>query len=478
MAQSTETGERSVVVAANRGPVTFETGASGERHARRGSGGLVTALRPVMEGGGSTWIASAMSEADHEFARSESGSQLVDVDGEQYRLFYLDIDHNDYEMAYNVISNGLLWTAAHGLFDSTRRPRIDRREHEAWAAYRRYNQAFADAMAGESGEIALIQDYHLYLAPGMLRERAAATKSAFFLHTPFPALETLSHLPEEWVTQILESLLSADLVGFHTSRWATRFSDACRAVLGAEIRGDSLNASGRTTKVGVFPLGPEPSTLRSEASSEEVDLAEAELPQIGDEQLILRVDRVEPAKNTVRGFWAIDELLASNPDLVGRIRHLALLHPSRSGLAEYRAYESECLSTAEIVNARWRRGDWEPITIDVADSYPRSLAALRRYDVLLVNSIADGMNLVAREGPIINERSGLIVLSTEAGAAEPLGDAALLINPFDISMTAEAIAAALAMEATERSERSALLAERAAADSPTSWLQGQLDAVS
>lgn len=497
-----------IVVASNRGPVTFESGGA---NARRGSGGLVTALRPIMEGGGGRWIASAMTEGDRDFAARGEG--IAKIDGARYHLSYLDFDQADYRLAYDVTANGLLWFAAHGLFDSSRRPMLDRRAHEAWVAYRKFNRRFAEAIAealsdssredgdrsGPAETVVLIQDYHLYLAPAILRALLPEARIGFFLHTPFPADESLSRLPDEWASEILQGILGADLAGFHSLRWASRFALACRARLGTEIEvsepewdGGTLEtgsvapspiegivatatAEGRSTRIGVFPLGPDPATLEAEAAEPSVREA-GEASSIDDADLIvLRVDRVEPAKNTLRGFHAIDELLESAPELRGRLRHLALLHPSRERLLEYRAYESECISVADRINARWRTASWEPIRVDVADSYPRSLAALKRYDVLLVNSIADGMNLVAREGPLINDRDGVVVVSNSTGAAEVLGASAIVINPFDISATAGAIARALSLSPQERARRSSDLRIRAAAHPPSAWLAAQVN---
>lgn len=461
-----------LIVASNRGPVSFLD----DGGVKRGSGGLVSALRPATEGGSATWIAVAMSEADRRFAGGSVGAQRVEVDGGTYSLKYLDIDESTYRGAYDFIANSLLWFAAHGLFDAAHRPLIDANAHRGWASYRLYNEAVAQAIADEvSGERAtvLIQDFHFYLVPAILRGLQPQTTIGFFLHTPFPTSESLSRLPSSWCKQIIGVAQACDLVGFHSQRWADRFAQAHSAYAGSQ-------RVAAPTNLGVFPLGPDPRVIKSELESEAVVEAGNRLDgKLGDnELLVLRVDRMEPAKNIVRGFLAIDELLGGAPELRGRLRHLALLHPSRERLIEYQAYESECKMTAERINAKWRAGNWEPITIDVADSYPRSLAALRRYDVLLVNSIADGMNLVAREGPIANESAGIVIISESAGAADVLGDSALVINPFDVSETAAAIARALTMDANERESRSRSLEAAAGAHPPHAWLQSQLDRIS
>lgn len=464
-------GSSKIVVASNRGPVTFLD----DGGAKRGSGGLVSALRPAMEDGRGTWIAVAMTEADREFAARSQTAQQVEIDDGAYKLRYLDIDDATYRSAYDYISNSLLWFAAHGLFDAIHRPRIDSRAHQAWSRYRAYNESVAEAVAadvGNSPATVLVQDFHLYLVPAMLRELIPQARIGFFLHTPFPSIDSLSRLPAPWCEEILGLADACDLVGFHSERWSMRFTDAYAIYRGSGDRVAPGNAH-------VFPLGPDPATLAAELESEAVTEASRKLDETlsEDELLVLRVDRMEPAKNIVRGFWAIDELLRSAPELRGRLRHLALLHPSRERLVEYQAYESECRMTAETINSRWRSSAWEPIAIDVSDSYPRSLAAMRRYDALLVNSIADGMNLVAREGPIANENDGAVIISAQAGAADVLGEAAFVVNPFDVSETAGAVARALSMERDERRSRAEALKYLAGAHPPGAWLEAQLNAL-
>jgi trehalose 6-phosphate synthase len=197
---------------------------------------------------------------------------------------------------------------------------------------------------------------------------------------------------------------------------------------------------------------------------------------VGDRQVIARVDRLEPSKNVLRGFWAFDEMLETRPDLRGRVVFAAMVYPSRVGLAEYQAYGQETLALAAHINDKWGTRDWTPILLDPADDYPRSVAALRRFDVLLVNPVRDGMNLVAMEGPLVNERQGALVLSREAGAWAELGDAALGVNPFDVTATAEALARGLDMEPAERAAAASAVRAAAAARTPLDWFDALLAA--
>jgi trehalose 6-phosphate synthase len=227
----------------------------------------------------------------------------------------------------------------------------------------------------------------------------------------------------------------------------------------------------------VSPLAPDADDIRASAASPECQVAYDELDRdIGDRQLIARVDRIELSKNLPRGFHAYDDMLTRYPDLREKVTFAALCYPSREGLPEYLAYRQEVEWLVRHLNDKWATATWTPILFDPTDDYPRSVAALRRYDVLVVNPIRDGLNLVAKEGAIVNERDGLVVLSTEAGAFDELEGAVRAVNPFDVSGTADAMAAALRATDEDRSEESSELRRRAEARSPRSWLADQLEA--
>jgi trehalose 6-phosphate synthase len=215
--------------------------------------------------------------------------------------------------------------------------------------------------------------------------------------------------------------------------------------------------------------------LRTRARAGDVRAHVAALGQVaGGRKLIVRVDRTELSKNIVRGLAAYRELLATHPEWHGRVVHLAFAYPSRSAVPEYRAYTEQVRQIAAEITAEFGTPDWNPLILDVRDDYPRSLAACTVADVLLVNPVRDGMNLVAQEGPVLSERGCALVLSREAGAAATLAGDALLVNPYDISETAAALHRALAMPDAERRQRSAALAATAAASPPARWLGDQL----
>ena len=228
----------------------------------------------------------------------------------------------------------------------------------------------------------------------------------------------------------------------------------------------------------MHPLGVDADELRQRAAAPDVQGQVAALTAItAGQRLIVRVDRTELSKNIVRGLAAYRELLITHPEWRGQVTHLAFAYPSRHDLPEYREYTARVQRMAGEIEDEFGTDDWNPLILQVNDDYPRSLAAYCLADVLLVNPIRDGMNLVAKEGPILSERACALVLSTEAGAAAELGADALLVNPFDVTQTAEALHRALTMPQTERARRATGLASAGAAFPPSAWLQAQLDAL-
>ena len=479
-----------LIVASNRGPVSYSYAADGSLAARRGGGGMVSGLTSglaaVAAGHRVLWVCAALSAADRSAARGASQEKGADrVDSGEVPVRMLDIPPEEFAAAYNGIANSVLWFVHHLLFDTPNQPRFDVSFREDWAAYARYNEAFATALAQECepGARVLIQDYHLSLAPRMLRDRRPDARIAHFEHTPWAPPDYYRLLPDDVAAAVLEGILGADHAGFLAPRWAGSFLDCCAAVLGARVTRDSggggqVEYRGRVTEVAVHPLGVDAAGLRARAAADDVqENARALGEQAQGRQLIVRVDRTELSKNVVRGLAAYRELLTARPEWRGRVTHLAFSYPSRSDLAEYQAYTARVHELAADINAEFGTPDWEPLILDVRDDYPRSLAACGLADVLLVNPIRDGMNLVAEEGPVLSERGCALVLSREAGAAALIGEAALLVNPYDVSATADALHAGLTMPAAERQQRSATIARAAAERAPRRWLAEQVEAL-
>jgi trehalose 6-phosphate synthase len=477
---------RLLIVASNRGPVSYSYDAEGSLSARRGGGGMVSGLTSglaaVAAGGGTLWLCAALSEADRAVARQPAPAPAP---AGEIPVRMLDIPAGVFAAAYNAIANSILWFVHHMLFDLANQPDFGPAFRADWAAYVRYNEAFAGALAQEHapGTRVLIQDYHLSLAPRLLRDRCPSARIAHFQHTPWAPPDYYGLLPDDVAAALLDGMLGADHAGFLAARWAAAFLDCCEAVLGAQVTRDGPGSGqvayrGRVTEVAVHPLGVDAEELRARARAADVRRHARTLAELArGRQLIVRVDRTELAKNIPRGFTAYRELLATRPEWRGRVTHVAFAYPSRSELAEYRAYTAYVHELAAQINAEFGTPDWEPLILEVRDDYPRSLAACGLADVLLVNPIRDGMNLVAEEGPILSERGCALVLSREAGAAALIGESALLVNPYDVSATARALHAGLIMPAAERQQRSAKIASAAAARAPRRWLAEQVEAL-
>jgi len=450
-----------LVIASNRGPLSFRRDESGALVARQGAGGLVSSLGPLIQGTGATWVAVAMSDDD----RAAAAQGVMEAEGFRYRSLVLD--PHVQRMAYDVVSNATLWFLNHRLYDLSRRPRIDRHWREAWDAYRQVNRSFAEVISAEApaGATVLVQDYHLSLVGTWLAQERPDLRAVHFTHTPFMDPVDLRVLPSDVAEELLGGLASHVACGFHTERWAEAFGACCDEVLGAR------------PPIFVAPLAPDADNLAEVAASDVCRSAGERLDEvIGARRIILRVDRLELSKNLLRGFLAYDELLETRPEWVGRVVFVALVYLSREGLPEYLAYRQEVEGLAERINARWATPGWEPIILDTRDDYPRSIAALARYDVLLVNPVRDGLNLVAKEGPLVNTNDGVVALSREAGVWAELVGLALEVNPFDVEGTADVLAAALAMAPEDRRTHAVALRQAARRRTPLDWLEDQLSA--
>jgi trehalose 6-phosphate synthase len=478
------------VLVANRGPLSFALGDDGLLHAVRGGGGLVSGLTGADGDGHALVVCAALSDYDRQAVRRTTAGRLDEVvdaaelGGTPVRM--LDLDPAVFARAYHGVANSTLWFAHHMLWSPPSRPIFDGHSTRDWQAYTTYNQAFAYAVAEEAADGArvLVQDYHLTLVPALLRAQRPDLRIAHFSHTPWAPPEYFRILPESMGRAILEGLLGADSVGFHTRRWAEAFTRCCADVLGAEVGARTedgpltVRYAGRAVRIDVNPLGVDSEGLRARAHALDVEVRLAALrEQVGDLRVLIRVDRTELSKNIVRGLLAYRELLITHPEWQRRVTHLVFAYPSRHDLPEYRAYTAEVMSTAAAINDELGTEGWRPIRLHVEDDYARSLAAYRLADVLLVNPLRDGMNLVAKEGPVITDRGCVLVLSREAGAVEELGEDAFVVNPFDVSGTAEALHEALTLGNDERFERCARLAKAAGSHPPSEWLGNQLAAL-
>jgi trehalose 6-phosphate synthase len=472
----TSSGRAPLLVASNRGPLSVHAVEEGDDEVRRGSGGLVSGMQAALGAvPDAVWVCAAMNDRERAIARQAPGGRLGELDFTaaalrgDFDVRLLPIDGLTFRNAYNGIANSTLWFVLHMLYDLPTAPAFDAGWRRQWSSYVRYNQAFAQALAEEAAPNArvVIQDYHLFLAPRMLRTMRPDVRIGHFTHTPWVSADYFSMLPDDIAYAIVDGLLGADVIGFHTDRWAQLFADTCRSVVGREPDG-----------VAVFPLGVDSDELVKRAWRRDVESELRVLDEtLGDRRLIGRVDRTELSKNVWRGMLAYRELLRTHPEWRDRVVHVVYNNPSREDLPAYREYTATLARLADRINDEFGTDDWTPLVLEIVDEYPAALAVLRRSDVLLINSVRDGMNLVVLEGLVLSEREPSVVLSAQTGAAELLADDALQVNPFDVTATAEALHGALLMSAEERAERAGRMRESAVRLPPAAWFRAQLDAL-
>jgi trehalose 6-phosphate synthase len=474
-----------IVITSNRGPFSFEAREDGSYRVRRGSGGLVTALSALAQKHDVLWVASAMSDDDRQWAAAHR-DQIEEVEEIYLKL----VNHNEeqYQKYYNIISNPLLWFIQHQLWDIPRSPTITRQTWDAWEnGYRPINKGFAETIASSLAEqdphrpvIIFVQDYHLYLVPHYLREIVGdRVQIQPFIHIPWPGPDAWRILPADIRTPMLASLLQSNRVGFQTEKDAFNFVQTCRFYLpGAHSHGSrkSIEYRGRLVEANAYPISVDVEKVKELAAEPQTQLLKSQLINfISDRRLILRVDRIEPSKNILRGLEAYRTLLEVHPEHRGKVQMLALLVPSRMEVDEYQDYLQQIMAQAGMINAEFSDAFWEPVRIVVGDNYHRAIGAMQFYDVLLVNPIADGMNLVAKEGVLVNQRDGVLLLSEHAGAFYELGQHALTVSSFDVYGTAQAMNHALTMPAVERQERAEALRAIVEKADVRRWFYDQLE---
>lgn len=477
-----------LVVAANRGPVSFHDDPSGEPVVTRGPGGLVTVLTEVLRRHPGTWVATALAPEEQRLAAA-GGATEVELDGDVYRLRYVAVDHDTYHKYYNIVANPMLWFIQHYLWDLGRHPDFSATELDAWEhGYLPVNRLFAEAVLAELAEgrggagsaggprpVVMLHDYHLYRVAPLVRASGGDALLHQFVHIPWAQSDYWRVLPEHIRTAVFEGLLANDVVAFHTEHYVQNFLRGCADLLDLPVdhHARTVAVGGREVWVRAYPVSIDPEALRKAARARRALAAEQSLLRKRREHLILRVDRLDLSKNIIRGFVAFGRFLELHPEFRERVTFLALLQPSREDVEEYVTYRERVERLVADINTRHGTTDWMPIDLRIQDDFPVTLAAYGHYDVLLVNAISDGMNLVAKEGPVLNRRDGVLILSEHAGAYEELGAFALGVNPFDIEQQAEALYRGLTMPARERRVRAESLRCVVEGNSIEKWVAAQ-----
>jgi trehalose 6-phosphate synthase len=473
-----------IILVSNRGPVQYGR-ENGERTTARGAGGLVTALSGLsshLRDG--VWVCAAMSDEDVVVAReSPRGLYPPELGDDDLRVRLVALDPEAQEDFYTVIANPLLWFIQHHLYDLRSAPNITRREIDAFeSGYAAVNHRFAEIVVDEVDKAGgdatvMVHDYHFYLLPAEVRRHCPGVVLHHFVHIPWPGPDAWRVLPPPMRDALYRGLLGNDVIGFHTERYARNFLLGCQELLHLPVDLSAMEVlvdDGRTVRARWYPISIDPEAFEALAESPEVVDQEQELAARRRDHLLLRVDRTDPSKNIVRGFMAYDLLLQDHPELAGRITFLALLQPSRQDVPEYAAYVERIQAMVDEVNDRHGNGTWQPIELHLEDNFELAVAAYKQFDVLMVNAMFDGMNLVAKESIVVNRRDGVLALSENTGAHEELGAFAVTLHPFDLQQQADALYEALMMPVEERRDRRNACVKVVQQNDVTKWLQMQL----
>lgn len=469
-----------IILASNRGPLEYRIDKSGRLTSESGNGGVATVLTSLMPFADFIWIAAAMTGGDRRMARE--GCQQVRVREHTCQQRFVALPMRTYHSYYSVFCNPVLWFLQHGLWGELRRPDLESQVCRSWErGYVPANHAFARAIVDEirsreAPAYVMVQDYHLYMCPSYIRGMAPNVILQHFTHIPWPEPDAWEKLPRDIAESICASLLNADIVGFQTKRSAHNFGLTCRHFL-EDVTLDAIEGTvarrGRSTHVRVYPVSVDVEGLHSQALSLDFARYRKQLLPLTRKHTIVRVDRIDPSKNIIGGLNAFELLLLRHPELTSETKMLAFLVPSRGSVPEFRRYAEQVWRRISEINARFAHGGWRPIETFTENNYVKALAGMSLYDVLLVNSLADGMNLVSKEGPILNERDGVLVLSQEVGSHCELGDYILSVSPSDIEGTAETLWSALTMPEEEKHRRAERLRAIIARNDLRTWLERQ-----
>lgn len=430
-----------------------------------------------------SWVAAAMTDADREVAARHGARARVSLSTGKCWLRFVTIPEEMYDLHYSTVSNPIIWFVQHSLRDQFRPSEIQRRLPRAWEdGYLPVNRLFAQAVAKElagsrSSPFVMIQDYHLYMCSSYLRALSPSAVIQHFVHIPWPAPAVWADVPAPYVAAICRSLLEADVVGFQTRADAHNFLATCDRFLGSalvDFDRSRARIKGRRTRIKSYPISVDVFGLSQRMRSPEVVAYRKRLAALRAEHTIVKVDRLDPTKDIITGLDAFDLLLRKHRELIGRVKMLAFLVPSRETIPQYEKYAVDVRRRVAEINALYGNAEWRPIEAIEENNYPQALAGMSLYDVLLVNSVADGMNLVSKEGPVVNRRDGVLVLSRGAGSYNELRSGALGVEPRDVEGTAEALWQALTMSAPERRQRALWLRNAIEKHDLRAWLRAQL----
>ena len=449
-----------LLLVSNRLPLTAER-RRGKLHLKPSAGGLATGLHSVHDPGKGLWFGwSGLYDKPTEFEPETD-------EWKRRGCVPVPLTRTDVRDYYEAYGNGVVWPLFHSLID-----RMPLRPGP-WATYEKVNQRFDEPVAKKLRrvDVVWVHDYQLMRVPALLRAQAQEARIGFFLHIPFPSVEIFSALPGR--ERVLEGLLGADLVGFHTAGYMRNFAAAVERLLGLPVHGERVTYGGREVRLGVFPMGADVARYADPAPSK----SRTPRPPI-DRRLLLGVDRLDYTKGIPRRLLAFERLLETQPDLRGRVCFLQIAVPSRTDVPAYKRFRRQIDALVGRINGAYGTSAWTPVQYVARPVSQEQLVSLyRSCDVMVVTPLRDGMNLVAKEFVASRvDEDGVLVLSEFAGAADEMHEA-LLVNPYDLDSVASAMHEALMMSPDERRARMRSMRRRVLHNDAPHWAKSFLAAL-
>lgn len=455
------------IVVSNRLPVTVDV-SHGEIELKPSSGGLVSALMPICKRSRGSWIGWPGIEFDPEVA------EALRFEGcPNYSLYPVFLTQQQVASYYDGFSNGVIWPLFHDM-EANSVP-----DPSWWEAYFDVNRKFASAVlrVAERDDVVWVHDYHLMLCGAALRKKGFKSRIGYFHHIPFPSADVFQKLPS--CEQILKALLQYDVVGFQSDRDKSNFLSCVRRLIsGVRLQkaatGMTVSCGGCVSNVGVFPIGIDFESIDEISRSDDVQRRAAQISgSANGGKVLFGVDRLDYTKGILERIRAIDLLLDEHPELHEKIRLVQVVVPSRENVQRYSRLKSEIEALVSRVNGKYATATWSPI-IYLYRSVSRCelIALYRSADVMLVTSLRDGMNLVAKEFCAArSDHEGVLVVSEFAGAAAELRTGALVVNPYDVAGISHAVQTALLLSAADQQRRMLSMRKLLQADNVFRWAE-------
>ena len=453
-----------------------------EIKSRMGNGGLVSTLKPLMEKVKATWVAATTNPLDNDIAVQYKNEHVpITGNNPDFNVEFLTIDSKEYNDYYNTISNSVLWYIHHYIWKPPEDEELYKEIYNSWQnGYKPVNKKFAEKIIeldklSEEKSLVMLQDYHLYLTAENIRNKVDDIFLNQFIHVPWPDPDYLSILPIYIIESILDGLLSNDIVGFHIPRYANNFLKCCEGYADKlDYQNSTVYNDGHETIIRSYPISVDTSGLKDLSNSIKVKKYEDLIQDIkGDNFLIYRTDRADMSKNIPRGFLGYEKFLRDNPEYQGKVKFLVTGKATRENLEDYKNYRNAIKLLIERINWLYSSKGWKPIEEIFDAPYELVVAAFKNYDCLMVNPICDGMNVVSKEGPLVNETNGGMILSEQAGSYEELKDFVINVDPYDITETSEAIYNAVTMDKNDKIKNSECLKDIIENNTINDWISEQ-----